>query len=90
MDNTEAIKVIRSNWPHGRVMLTEACELSIKALEAMDAVDNSAQQLKPKMPLLEEVESYTIDMAKNDINNLGPMLTGAQLAYDYITRHFGH
>ena len=56
MDNAEAIKVIKSNWPHSRVMLTEACELSIKALEAMDAVDNSAQQLKQAIALLERAK----------------------------------
>jgi hypothetical protein len=35
MDNKEAVKVIRSNWPDERYsMLREALELSIKLLEA--------------------------------------------------------
>ena len=67
MDNTEAIKVIRSNWPHGRIMLTEACELSIKALAAMDAVDNSAQQLKAEIAALVNRHShYYIVQSKAD------------------------
>jgi len=42
MDNKEAIKVIRSNWPPtNRSMLIEALELSIKALEAMDMLKPS-------------------------------------------------
>lgn len=42
MDNKEAIKVIRGNWPPtNRSMLIEALELSIKALEAMDMLKPS-------------------------------------------------
>jgi hypothetical protein len=38
MDNKEAIKVIRSNWPDLKYsMLIEALEMSIKSLEAAES-----------------------------------------------------
>jgi len=42
MDNKEAIEVIRSNWPPAnRTQLIEALELSIKTLEAAEALKPS-------------------------------------------------
>ena len=68
MDNVEAIKVLRSNWPYGRVMLTEACELSIKALEALEAVDNSAQQPQHAIFLAREyVQAYPVSITLRQV-----------------------
>ena len=36
MDNKEAIAVLKSNYPHGKIMLSEAVDLSIKTLEAAE------------------------------------------------------
>jgi len=47
MDNKEAIEVIRSNWPPAnRTQLIEALELSIKTLEAAEALKPVVQQTK--------------------------------------------
>ena len=45
MDNKEAIAVLKSNYPHGRIMLSEAVDLSIKALEAMELVPTPNKQM---------------------------------------------
>ena len=53
MDNKEAIAVLKSNYPHGRVMLSEAVDLSIKSLEAAESQTTAVQQLKAEiLPLL--------------------------------------
>jgi len=49
MDNKEAIAVLKSNYPHGRVMLSEAVDLSIKSLEAAESQTTAVQQLKAEI-----------------------------------------
>ena len=36
MDAREAISVLKSNYPHGRVFLSEAVDLAIEALKIME------------------------------------------------------
>jgi len=52
MDNKEAIAVLKSNYPHGRVMLSEAVDLSIKTLEAAESQTTAVQQLKAEIAAL--------------------------------------
>jgi len=57
MNNKEAIAVLKSNYPHGRVMLSEAVDLSIKTLEAAESQTTVVQQLKAEIAdLLSYVE----------------------------------
>ena len=49
MNNKEAIAVLKSNYPHGRVMLSEAVDLSIKTLEAAESQTTVIQQLKAEI-----------------------------------------
>lgn len=51
MDNAEAIRVIRSNWPPSSyTMLREALELSIKHLEASALAKQSASPTNAMVP----------------------------------------
>ena len=60
MNNKEAIAVLKSNYPHGRVMLSEAVDLSIKTLEAAESQTTAVQQLKAKIAIIaDSVEDYT-------------------------------
>ena len=52
MDNKEAIAALKSNYPHGRVMLSEAVDLSIKTLEAAESQTTAARQLKAEIAAL--------------------------------------
>ena len=57
MNNKEAIAVLKSNYPHGRVMLSEAVDLSIKTLEAAESQTTVVQRLKAEIAdLLSYVE----------------------------------
>lgn len=56
----------------------------------VEAVDNSAQQLKPKMPLLEEVLNHVNEVSIEGNCNVISRQIGAEFAYNYISRHFGH
>ena len=49
MDNKEAIAVLKSNYPHGRIMISEAVDLSIKTLEAAESQTTAVQQLKAEI-----------------------------------------
>jgi hypothetical protein len=49
MDNKEAIAVLKSNYPHGRIMLSEAVDLSIKTLEEAESQTTGLQQLKAEI-----------------------------------------
>ena len=51
-----------------------------------DDTKYKCKDISLKLPELDEVEDYIIKFAQNDINNLGPLLTGAQQAYDFIVR----
>ena len=60
MNNKEAIAVLKSNYPHGRVMLSEAVDLSIKTLEVAESQTTAVQQLKAKIAIIaDSVEDYT-------------------------------
>lgn len=52
MDNKKAIEVLKSNYPHGRVMISEAVDLSIKTLEAAESQTTAVQQLKAEIAAL--------------------------------------
>ena len=60
--------------------------------DTAEAVDNSAQQLKPKMPSFEELREMII--ASGVCSEIGFTMnsfdTGVKAAYYCIARHFGH
>ena len=75
MDNKEAIAVLKSNYPHGRSMLSEAVDLSIKALEAMELVPTPN---KPSMPVCPKCYGVgTIDLIYPNDQTLCPLCEGS-------------
>ena len=89
METAEAISAIRNNWPDERyTMLREALTKAIAALEAMEAGQPDVQQLKPKMPLLEEVYN-AIPFPPKECDQ-AMFIAGIAEGYKYISRHFGH
>ncbi len=44
MNNKEAIAVLKSSYPHDRIMLSEAVDLAIKAIEAVESQTTVVQQ----------------------------------------------
>ncbi|MBE3142701.1 MAG: hypothetical protein IMZ61_02100 [Planctomycetes bacterium] len=66
MDNKEAIAVLKSNYPHGRIMISEAVDLSIKTLEAAESQTTVVQQLQAKIRLaLEQIKGAALDGDKS-------------------------
>ena len=60
MDNKEAIAVLKSNYPHGRIMLSEAVDLSIKTLEEAESQTTGLQQLKAEIAACVDKFSLTV------------------------------
>ena len=66
------------------------CEASFNAaLKSKEVRSHSAQQLKPKMPLLDEVLNTIGDKGSN-ITCQWNFNAGVRECYEYISRHFGH
>jgi len=70
MDNKEAIAVLKSNYPHGRIMISEAVALSIKALEDAESQTTAVQQLKAEIRAISNIIEFsesgviTVDFAQ--------------------------
>ena len=57
------------------------------ASEQMEAAPSASTNTgSPKLPLLENVESHIKGLCRDGAYPVGDVLTGAQLAYDYIER----
>lgn len=64
----------------------DGCPPCAEAVESAPSTD--VQQLKPKMPTLDEVVSYV--NGKTFVGSYNGTPSKIELAYDYICRHFGH
>ena len=63
------------------------------ALKNFEAVDNSAQQLKPKMLTRDEMWEHLKGLPTPSTNVLlsgGMMMYYVDACYDYMCQHFGH